>query len=369
MAFLMSDSFDDYATAQLTGMWTSQGAGSSGAAISAGNGRRSTQSLRLTGVVSSTGKPLLVMPANRGPAPSGATCVIGFAFRTNTFSGFTVGTAFDPASASSQSNFLALIREGGTTQVAFRLNADGTISAYRGQSSATLLGTSSSGLNANAYHYLEFKVVIDNGAGTVTVKRDGTTILSLTGQDTQQTASATWNEIAVLRHDSSTVIWDLDDFYLLDGTTTADDPRNDLLGDSIVEVIRPNANGTYNDSTPSGGAVDRYTMVDETLVDSDTTYNTFATAAQKDSYNYGAPVVTGTYHAVQVKQWMRKEDAGAATGRATTRLGGADFTGTTYAPDTTYGCFRQCWAQKPSDSADWTDGTVGPAEFGHEKVS
>lgn len=369
MALILMDSFDDRATAGLALKWTSLGGGTIAPSISVGNGRRSTQSLRHSFATSSVGQPLLVTPGT--PVPSGATCVLGFAFRASSFSTLETLTNFDPSASSVQSNFLAVIRQGGTTQLAFRLNTNGTISAYRGQSSATLLGTTTEALTATQYHHLQFKAVIDDSSGAVTITRDGTTILSLSGIDTKHTSSATWDQVGVLRlvlAVGASTTWDLDDLYLLDGTTTSDDPRNDVLGDCRVDPILPDGVGTYNDSTPSGGAVSRYTMVDEALQNGDTDYNTFANAGEKDSYTYqGAPVAGATIYGVQVNLWHRKEDAGTATARAFTRLGGSDYYGSSLNPGTSVSCQRQVWAQKPSDSSDWTDTDVDGAEFGYEK--
>lgn len=368
MAAIFADSFDHYATADLAGKWNSITAGDNSPTISAGNGRRSTQSLRAS-FSANDGRALSVVPDS--PVPSGAVCVVGFAFRSNRFDTLSVTTNFDPASASNQGNYLLLLRQGATNHLAFRLNTNGTISVYRGQSAATLLGTSSGALTANVYEYLEIKVTIDNSVGAVEIRRDGIAILSLSGIDTQNTASATWDEIVICHLQvaiGTTTTWDYDDLYLLDGSTTADDPRTDFLGDSRVDATYPNANGNYNQSTPSGGAVDRYTMVDEALQDGDATYNTFAAAGDKDSYNYPtAPVAGASIHFLQANGWMRKEDAGAATARLFTRLSSTDYFGSARGPATSYSDKRQIWAQKPSDSADWTDTDYNAAEFGFEK--
>lgn len=374
MALLFMDSFDHYATADLLGKWTSQYSGSAGSpSISSGNGRRSTNSLRCptpSGQSNPTA-PVALVPGNHGPAPSGATCVIGFAFRATRFDLLQVGSDFDPTSnTSTADNCLLMIRQGSTNQVAFTFNTNGTISAYRGTTAATLLGTSSSGVSTNQYQYLQIKVVINNSTGSIEIRLDGTTILSLTGIDTQNTASATWDEIVIGRlasDTSGTMTWDFDDLYLLDGTTSADDPRNDFLGDCRCDVLLPDGTGNYNDSTSSSGGA-RYTTVDEASQDGDTTYNTFAAAGDKDSYTYAAaPVAGATIYGVQANLWHRKEDAGTATARALTRLGGSDYYGSSRAPGTGYLCARQPWAQKPSDSSDWTDTDVNGAEFGYEK--
>lgn len=371
MALILMESFDTYATAALTGAWTTIGGGAYAPTVSAGNGRRSTQCLRTSFTDGGgVGRPLSIVPDS--PVPSGDTCVCGFAFKANRLDTVNNGSnAFDPSSGSAQSSFLLLVRQGNTTHVGFRINSNGTITALRGQSSLTTLGTTSIAVSEGGYQFLEFKVVIHDTTGSIEIRIDGAVALTLTNIDTKNTGSATWDEISINRlveNANISTTWDFDDLYLLDGTTTADDPRNTFLGDSRVDATLPNAVGTHSDGTPSGGAVDNYTMVDEATHDSDTTYNTFSVAADLDTYNYPTAPVAGAFiYGVQVRLWCRKEDAGGATLRAVTRLGGTDYFGSSLSPTTGYTCKRQIWAQKPSDSADWTDTDYNAAEFGVEK--
>jgi hypothetical protein len=77
-----------------------------------------------------------------------------------------------------------------TVQVDILVNADGTISARRGAS--TVLGTSDSQfIFEDTNHYIEATVTIHDTAGTVDVHVDGMTALSLTNQNTRQSANAT----------------------------------------------------------------------------------------------------------------------------------------------------------------------------------
>lgn len=366
MAALFGDSFDHYATADYLEKWSSLYAGTTAPTISAGNGRRGTQSLRQSIAADNT-RPIAIVPGTNGPTPSGATAVWGHAFQANRFDTLEIGTNFDPTSATAQS-FYWILRQGSSNQIIFSPTATGTIRAYRG---TTLLGTTSAALSGGANTYIEYKVLLSDTVGTIEIRFNGIPVLVLSGIDTLNTASATWDELVygkIKLATGATTTWDIDDLYVLDGTTSTDDPRNDFLGDCRVDASYANAVGTYNDSTPSGGAVDRYTMIDEALVDDDTTYNTFATAGNKDSYNYqAAPVSGATIHFLQANGWLRKEDAGAATARLFTRISGADYYGSSHGPGTTYLDKRQLWAQKPSDSADWSTGDYDAAEFGCEK--
>lgn len=368
MALLFMDSFDDRADANMLGKWDSKTAGSGGdsSAIVAGVGRRGTQGLRLSSSTTTENSARYNLnPAT--PVPSGPTMICGFSMLSS--NPLDLGATADPANANTPILYQVVYLS--TIQVWFRLNNNGTISAYRG---TTLLGTSTFTLTEDVTDYWEFLVTISTSAGVVQLRRNGDldASLNLSSQNTRGSSADLWDQISFgsIRTESQLLNLVIDDFYLLDGSTSADDPRNSFLGDCRVDATYPNAVGTDNDSTPSGGAVDRYTMVDEALMDGDTTYNLFASAGQKDSYNYPtAPVADATIYGIQANAWQRKEDAGAATSRSYVILGGTRYYGTSQSPGTSYSDLRQVWAQKPSDSSDWLDTDYNAAEFGMEKDS
>jgi hypothetical protein len=76
-----------------------------------------------------------------------------------------------------------VLDEAGTTQLSICVNPSYGISVYRG---TTLIGTSSNNIvPTSGWFYIEFKVVIDNSAGEVTVRIGGTQVYSLTSADTR----------------------------------------------------------------------------------------------------------------------------------------------------------------------------------------
>lgn len=366
MALLFFDSFDDRADANNLGKWTSKTAGTGGdtSAIVAGVGRRGTQGLRLSSTTSDASARYNLIP---DPVPSGPTMVAGFSY----VSAHPLDLGTTTTEGLSSATFFSVVYLG-TTQVWFRLNNNGTISAYRG---TTLLGTSTFAVAEDVTDYWELLLTISASAGVVQLRRNGDldATLNLSSQNTRGAGADLWDQISVghMRTEAQLGNFVYDDFYLLDGSTSADNPWNTFLGDCRADATYPNAVGTDNDSTPSGGAVDRYTMVDEALMDGDATYNTFGAAGQKDSYNYpAAPVVTDApIFGIQANAWQRKEDAGAATARSYVILGGTRYFGNSQSPGTSYSDLRHIWAQKPSDSSDWTVADYDGAEFGSEKDS
>lgn len=354
MALIAMDSFDERADANMLGKWTNKVAGTNdNSAIVAGVGRRGTQGLRLSTFATADSTARYVWtPGSNGPTPSGPTCIAGFSFLPAASFNFGTSTTEGLLSATMFS-----VRYSGTTQVWFRLLDSGQIAAYRG---TTLLGTSTWIFALSVTDYWEFLVTVSTSAGVVQLRRNGDmdATLNLSGINTRGSSADLWDSIAVghIRVEASLANFVYDDFYLLDGTTTADDPRNSFLDDSRCDANYPDDDGFYADAVPSGGAVPHYTMVDEALMDGDTTYNLFANAGDKDSYTYPAlPVPTADCHGLQINAWQRKEDAGSVTTRVFTRQGGTDYNGDSRNPSTTYTDQRQVWAQNPNGSADFTD--------------
>jgi len=353
---LFLDSFDHYVTADITKKWTqyTSTGGTDNSAIGA-FGRRSSNGLKISGTNGL---------ANTGPsypsktlAPSGDTFISGFAFKCV--------TAF--SATNSTVTFLLGIYQGGTIQIAFKLNSSGQIECYRSGNSTNLLGTSSTSLTQNTFHYLEFKVKIHGSTGTVDVYLDGISILALTSQNTQATASATWDsfDLGVLRVSSgATMTWHFDDLYVADGSGSG---WNDVVGDTRVDAVFPTSNGTTRDWTPSTGT-DDYAVVDEAAANGDTDYLTGTAADDMVTMGFpNAPVAGADIYGLQVVAQARKTDAGTSGHKAVTRIGSTDYEGDEVGLASTYSFKMQPWDLKPSDATPWSESDFNAAEFGAVK--
>lgn len=364
MAGLFFDSFDHYATAEITQKWTQIASGGGSApSITASVGRRSTKAMRWSGIFYGRG-------VYRTVPASGTTAIVGFAFNQSagSFTALQTGTSSDPSNDNSggQTPGLLYIMENNTTHVWFRLNTTGTISAYNG-GSGTALGTSSVALSAGVTSYLEFKVTIDNSSGTIDVLKDGVSILSLTSKDTQNGGTATWTQFAIGHFGANgavTVTWDYDDLYVLDGSGSV---NNNFLGDIRVDATYGNGAGTNTGWTPSAGS--NYQTVDEASTNGDTDYNSTSTVNAKDSFAFpSAPVAGAVIAAIQVNIAARKTDAGTSGIKALARISGTDNLGTEQFASSSYSFLRTVWDQTPEGSPQtWTDTIYDAAEFGYEK--
>lgn len=334
MTLRFVDSFDHYASADFSQKYTSA---SGPPSISAGNGRRSTACLRLTSTLQNVLRVL----------DSQSTWIVGFSFRVSSLPG-------------SDAAFLTFM-DAGTNQCDVRLRSDGTIRVTR---NGTTLATSSNSLSTATTYYIETKIVINNSTGTLEVRVNGssTNWISITGQDTQNTANATANTIQ-LTGVAGGFNTDIDDLYVCDG---AGSTNNDFLGDVRVDCYLPNGNGNSSQLTGSdSNSTDNYLLVDEASQNGDTDYVQSATVNQKDTYAYADMSHNpASIFGVQINMVAKKDDSGNRSICSVIRSGGSDTDGTSQALSTTYSDYRQISETDPNTSAAWTRTNLNSAEFG-----
>ena len=338
MALLFAESFDHYSTAQILRKWSTE----SGGGTIGSYGRNSTSGYRTAAVADSDGAGLAV-PSN----PSRLIC--GFAYKA--------------ASLPIAEKVIFNYSESGTGHVNIRLRTDGKFTAYR---NTTSLGTSSAGITAAAYNYLELDTSIHDSTGAITMKINGVSVLSLSSQDTRNGGSGVITNISLAGANSTgppgfSGYGDFDDFYLLD---TTGGTNNSFLGDVRVQAIFPTGAGNYTQWTPSAGS--NYQCVDENPATDDTDYNSSATANQKDSFAFGDVTPTsGTVYGVQVNVVCRKDDAGSRSLRSLNRLSGTDANATAQTIGSSYANYAFIHETKPGGgSFSITD--VNNSEFGYE---
>jgi len=248
--------------------------------------------------------------------------------------------------------------------VSMRVETDGSVTVRNGiSSSATILGqTSPAAFRFSMWNYVEIKIGLHDSTGTVTVKVNGTALLTLTGKDTIGTpASATWSAV---EWSNGATAW-VDDIYLCDGSGGLND---DLLGEVRVVTLLPvtdavaagsNADFTCSTSTDHGA------LVDDAAPNDDTDYVSSSTLNHVDSWEYPALGYTGTIKGVQMNLSAKKTDSGTRAIAAVTR---PVATNRVHATDhylgTSYAYWRAIWELNPEDSGAWEVADVDGAEFG-----
>ena len=248
----------------------------------------------------------------------------------------------------------------GSQQVELRVNSSGQLLVTRAGIGIGSTGTTV--LNLSQFYYLEMKATIHNSTGVVVVRINGVTELNLTGQDTQNTANATVNQI-VLGESAVNLFHQYDDLVVLD--TSGGSPTNDFLGDVRVQSIFPDGNGNSSQLDGSdGNQTDNYLLVDETAPNSDTDYVESSDVGDKDTYTYGnVTPTTGTVFGVQILPFAKKTDAGVRSIVTVARHSGSEVDGPVQTLNSTYDYLEDIRETKPGGGA-WSISDVNGAEFG-----
>jgi hypothetical protein len=340
MSLLYIDSFDTYGTSQLgTRGWTAD----SQIAITASAGRRGTSALRL-GPTSGT-------RSIRRTIATGSTFIVGAAVRSS-----TIGTM------PSGWQIFALVDPGGATQVDLRVLQSGYL--YVTRNGTTLATATDTTLLDNTYYYIEFKVTINNAAGSFSVRVNGVQVggLTVSGVDTQASGSYSTADRLWISVPTTGATVDYDDLYVCNNAGAT---NNDFLGDCKVEAINPTAEGTYSEWTPSSGADNAALVDDAASPDDDSTFVSSQTLNVRDTYLLqDLATATGTVYGVQSVLRARKDDAGTRKIRPLFRRAGVDATGAEVSLSDTYVSHLEIFETDPTNAAAWNIANVNALEFG-----
>jgi hypothetical protein len=355
MALLFIDSFDHYATTDITEKWTTQSVlTGSTATIAPAGGRHSSGSFRHVFVGGGVGA---VCNISKTLTPADATCIVGMAIRMP--SGWV---------APSGHSFLA-IRDGASTQVYLRVNQDASISVVRG---GVVIGTFSIPLQFDIFTHLEFRVTISNTVGAISGRINGAPALNIVGgtaADTQNTSLTQWTGIALGVLDAPNNInaaknTDFDDLYVLDGSGPA--PWNAFLGDVRVDASYPTGPGTTTQWSPS--AAPNWSCVNETPPNDDSSFVETMTAGAIDTFHVpDAPagaIIYGVQHCIA----MKKTDAGSGSAAPIIRHSNLHYQGPTISPTTVYGYGINIIPTIPGTPDPWTEAAFNSAEFGYKRI-
>lgn len=353
MALLFADSFDHYASADLTKKWTS-------VAVRAP-----------TIVAGRFGNGLQYSATNFSTiSDRGATKIFG-----GTATTLIVGFAFKYASVVSTQGRLIYLGEAAAHHIGFQVNTSGKIELYSYGTSAVVL-TSSTILTAGTWYYVEIKMVVaDSPSGSVQLRIDAglTEDQTVSGIDTRAAGTPIIDRIHVGSTgnlaDGPTVTYILDDLYILDDVDQSiaqpGSPANDdFLGDIRVQALFPAGNGAHSAWVGSdGNSVDNYQLVDE-AAPAIADYVESNVVGDEDTYTYSDLSATaGTVYGVQVLPYAWKSDAGSRQVASVARVSGTEETGPDQTLSTTEQYLPDIRGADPS-GAQWTIASVNGAQFG-----
>lgn len=336
---LFADSYDTYATASLyaadqglASRWTVTGFSTTRHQISTTGRFPGSRSYRNTG--------------GAGPYIEGL-----FSAATSTL---TINLAFYHTDEHATFSFMGIRTAiGGTTQVSFRMNADGSMSIYRAgwPNGGTLLGTTASGIFSYGQWYnLMIEVVIDAATGRVTLYVDdiNTPVINLTGVNTAQSGTTAQT---IILGSSLNLTWNfyVDDLWIGDSATR---PADFLRS----ETIYPDSDGSPLDLVPSTGAV-HYAMVDDApcVV---TDYLQGSLVGEYDSLGLGNLATTPQFiQAAQPYLHVGKTDVAARSVNVEIKSGATVSTGSAFAIGDG-NRFQRPLDVDPDTSAAWTEAAI-----------
>lgn len=294
-----------------------------------------------------TGNPYIQTPAiNRAAAID--TIIIGFAWKCDVL-------------PSGDVNILFLIEEYIDYGINVQISPTGEIVVER--RTVELGRSTTAGLSTGTWYYIEIKIYLHNSAGTVDVKVDESSVLSLTSKDTLQGALADVAAVRFYGTNVATYNFTFDDIYICDD---AGSTNNDFLGVSMVSGVFPDGAGDETDFTPDAGS--NYERVDEVVSDDDTSYVESGTSTDRDLYNYESmPGSLGDILGLQINTTVRETDVDTFTlkqpckSSTTVSAGSVEPVGSTL-----YTHRERILEQDPHTSAAWVEAGVNAAQFGVE---
>ncbi|MCK9557027.1 MAG: hypothetical protein M0R50_03170 [Candidatus Cloacimonetes bacterium] len=214
-----------------------------------------------------------------------------------------------------------------------------------------------------AWYYLEIKTLCDSTNGTVEVRVNDATVISLTGINTKAGYNNYHNFVRfTLNNDSSSNIWQyLDDIYICDGSGAA---QNNFLGACKIVGIFPTADTATTQWTTSTGTT-HYNLVNENPFDSGTTYVSANTQNMMDLYTYSSSVGSGTIVGIQTTAIAALTSGSSIILKQPIVSGGVTELG----PDSTitsasYLDYHHISTTNPATNTAWTAATLAAAQIG-----
>jgi len=227
------------------------------------------------------------------------------------------------AAAMERSDDWSIMRlaEDGTSHIEIVMDKDTT--ALKLKVKGTVEDTNFIAIPQNTWVIIESYSKIANSGGVATVKLNGTTVLSYNGDTCH--GSNEYVEVCSLGGNFDTHYFD--DWAINDED---DSYQNSWIGLGGVFYLKPNADGTTNDWTPSAGSVN-YEMVDETPPDNATTYVQAVTSGDIDLYEIeDTPTYIDSVNCVQVIYQAALAESGYNETTDLVRIGTVNYSGTAH---------------------------------------
>jgi hypothetical protein len=240
------------------------------------------------------------------------------------------------------------------THMNVQVNASGILEVHRFDTGTdVLMGSSSSPvITSNAWRHVEIKVFFDVAVGTVEIRVEGVTVLSLTGvRTTSNIAGYTASIQNITMHQASSaglVTWYVKDLIMWDGSGGV---NNNFMGSCQVLKLLPTGDISLG-WTPSSGTTG-YNLINDTTPDDDTNYISAAFPAPSPStFSLSdLPVNVSTVRGVQLMHRSKKTDGGDGNIQVTAVSGANNGLGVDRPITTAYTYMWDIYNLDPSGSA------------------
>jgi hypothetical protein len=242
--------------------------------------------------------------------------------------------------------------------VTFQPGTPATVTVRLGNST---IASDSSFSTMPKWHYIEMKVFCHASSGSVEVRIDNKTIISITGINTKAGAHDYHNK---LNFNAATNTY-VDDFYVCDGSGST---CNDFQGICKVVGLLPSGDTDTVQWTPSAEST-HYSLVDDNPANGDTDYVYTSTQTLMDLYDYPHLIGTGTIKGLQLNTQARLS-AGTSIILQTPIISNGT---TEIGPDTTltsasYADYRHISTTDPYTSSAWTIDGLNAAQIGIKAI-
>lgn len=262
-------------------------------------------------------------------------------------------------SVSDEASLFEFRDQANSAQVSIVCQSTGDIAVKRGSPTGTLLGsTTVPALSSGAYNHVEALVTISDTVGSVEVRVNEVSVLSVSGVDTANTSNIETSQVLVLGgvggFPSGTYI---DDLFGYDDTGSY---NNTFIGDKKVFTLVPDADTATADwswsSGPSG-----YLTINELDPNGDTNYLFANTAGPPMSSVFtlsDLPTGVAFISGVMTTHKARKTDAGAATVVPSVVSGASESTGASHPMTTAYTYYSDVFEVDPATLVPFTKANV-----------
>lgn len=264
--------------------------------------------------------------------------------------------------------YVMQLRDGSNNkQMTVCLGSANQLIVRSGSESGTILGSTANAAVPNGQTtHVEVKVVVHGSAGTVEVRVNEVTMLTLTGVNTAAAGGTTAasNAMRILGGEVNNV-----QIYDYSHRQTGDLVGDPWIGDVQWLLRVMNADTAQTDFVRNTGLAD-YACINETPQDGDTTYIEATNVGDKSDFTFAAlPGTVSEVIAIVVRPIWRKTLSGTSTCRAGVVSSASVSNGATKSPATNYGYEYDTFALDPHTGVAWTPTSLNAAKVRLEKVS